>query len=390
MNYKERIILLSNNLLSGILNSIYFVYPSFYHFNSSIYFFIVFISYFGSILSSIIFGNIKVNGNNYIKWSLVGIAGPLLSILFLFYPNTYLYIFSYLLFSFTYYSTYFVFLLYYKDVKLNFYFNIYWTIGEIIPQISLLFVSIMLNLYIISILLLLSILVVLSREIYMFLFTEAYELNLLVKIDKIFSQIDHDISNFGTLVPLFEGLLYPINIRKLKFGYIELYNFFVLIGFSLVWSSLVFLVDKINLGNIYPLLLFINGLYTSIFYKIYKRTINNNNVNIGILSRLSMGVILIIFSVIYSVLSIPINGIIMTVLFILAAYSWTMFQFFFDNFIIIKYPEKFGNVYFFRNLGGMFGSIILLFISLFNGLILSLAILGISIFFFRSYFKKVI
>lgn len=115
--------------------------------------------------------------------------------------------------------------MYYKDVKLNFYFNIYWTIGEIIPQISLLFVSIMLNLYIISILLLLSILVVLSREIYMFLFTEAYELNLLVKIDKIFSQIDHDISNFGTLVPLFEGLLYPINIRKLKFGYIELYNF---------------------------------------------------------------------------------------------------------------------------------------------------------------------
>ncbi|MFP3167086.1 MAG: hypothetical protein RXQ68_01525 [Candidatus Nanopusillus sp.] len=385
MNYKEKIIIISNNLVGGMLNSLFFVYPYYFNFPSSVYFSLVAISYIGSIISSAIFGNVKINDKNYINISMIGVIGPLLTSILLVYPNIYLLILSFLLFTITYSSTYFSFLLYYKDVSLNFYFNIYWTFGEVIPQIFLLFLSIIYNIYIVSIILLLSIMVIMYRKLYLFLFSSAYELDLLERIDKMFSVAENNIDKFGALYPIFEGLVFPMNIKKLRIGYLELYNLFVLIGFSLVWTSLVYSVNIFSLSIIFPFLLFINGLYTSILYKIYKREINFENIKIGILSRFLIGII-ILLSLILSLSKIY-NAIILLILFILAAFSWTMFQYFFDNYIILNYPQKFGNVYLFRNLGGTIGSLLLYYISVQYGLFLSFIILGIS-FFFLNYVLK--
>ncbi|BFI73056.1 hypothetical protein YN1_0430 [Nanoarchaeota archaeon] len=387
MNYKEKTLLIGNNLFGGILNSLYFIYPSYFNFPSSIYFSLVAISYIGSLLSSVIFGNLKINEKNYIPIGSIGIIGPLLSTLLLIFPNELIFIISYFLFNFTYYSTYFSFLLYYKDVKLNFYFNIYWTIGSVIPQISSLILSIMYNLYLVAFLFLISIIIVLSRNLYLFLFTDKYQLNLLENIDKIFSIAESNINNFGSLYPLFEGLVFPINIKKLRIGYLEIYNLFVLIGFSLVWSSLVYSVDKFSLSFIYPFLLFINGIYTSILYKLYKRNISFRNIKIGIVSRFLIGIILFITILIYIHNQI-INAIILLILFILAAFSWTMFQYFFDNYIINNFPQKFGNIYFFRDIGGAIGSLLLYIVPVSYGLILSFLILSISTFFFNYALKS--
>ncbi|MCG2868824.1 MAG: hypothetical protein L7H07_02005 [Candidatus Nanopusillus sp.] len=385
MNYKEKIILISNNLVGGMLNSLFFVYPYYFNFPSNVYYSLISISYIGSIISSAIFGNIRINEKNYINIAMIGVIGPLLSSLLLIYPNIYLLILSFFLFNITTSSTYFSFLLYYRDVSLNFYFNIYWTFGEIIPQISLIFLSLIYNIYIVFILLLLSTLIIIYRKLYLFLFSSAYELNLLKKIDKMFSIAENNIDKFGTLYPIFEGLIFPLNIKKLRIGYLELYNLFVLIGFSLVWASLVYSVNVFSLSTIFPFLLFINGLYTSILYKIYKREINFRNIKIGIFSRFFIGII-ILLSLIFSLSKIY-NAIILTVLFILAAFSWTMFQYFFDNYIILNYPQKFGNIYLFRNLGGAIGSLLLYYISVQYGLFLSFIILGIS-FLFLNYVLK--
>jgi len=385
MNYKEKIIIISNNLVGGMLNSLFFVYPYYFNFPSSVYYSLVAISYIGSIISSAIFGNIKINEKNYINIAMIGIIGPFLSSIILIYPNVYLLILSFFLFSITYSSTYFSFLLYYKDVSLNFHFNIFWTFGEIIPQISLLFISLIYNIYIVAILLLLSIMIITYRKLYLFIFSSAYELNLLERIDKMFSVAENNIDKFGVIYPIFEGLVFPLNIKKLRIGYLELYNLFVLIGFSLVWTSLVYSVNIFSLSIIFPFLLFINGLYTSILYKIYKREINFRNIKIGILSRFLIGII-ILLSLILS-LSKIFNAIVLLILFILAAFSWTMFQYFFDNYIILNYPQRFGNVYLFRNLGGAIGSLLLYYISVQYGLFFSFIILGIS-FFFLNYVLK--
>ncbi|WP_231434331.1 hypothetical protein [Candidatus Nanopusillus massiliensis] len=122
-----------------------------------------------------------------------------------------------------------------------------------------------------------------------------------------------------------------------------------------------------------------------ILYKIYKREINFRNIKIGIFSRFFIGII-ILLSLIFSLSKIY-NGIILTVLFILAAFSWTMFQYFFDNYIILNYLQKFGNIYLFRNLGGAIGSLLLYYISVQYGLFLSFIILGIS-FLFLNYVLK--
>ncbi len=45
MNYKEKIILISNNLVGGILNSLFFVYPFYFNFPSNIYYSLISISY---------------------------------------------------------------------------------------------------------------------------------------------------------------------------------------------------------------------------------------------------------------------------------------------------------------------------------------------------------
>jgi hypothetical protein len=385
MNYKEKIIIISNSLFGGMLNSLFFVYPYYFNFSSNIYYSLVAISYIGSILSSAIFGNIKINEKNYINIAMIGIIGPLLSSILLIYPNVYLLILSFLLFTITTSSTYFSFLLYYKDVSLNFHFNIYWTFGEIVPQISLLFLSLIYNIYIVAILLVLSIMIIIYRKLYLFIFSSAYELNLLERIDKMFSIAENNIDKFGAIYPIFEGLIFPMNIKKLRIGYLELYNLFVLIGFSLVWTSLVYSVNIFSLSTIFPFLLFINGLYTSILYKIYKREINFGNIKIGILSRFLIGII-ILLSLILSLSKIY-NAIVLLMLFILAAFSWTMFQYFFDNYIILNYPQRFGNVYLFRNLGGAIGSLLLYYISVQYGLFLSFIILGIS-FFFLNYVLK--
>jgi hypothetical protein len=385
MNYKEKIIIISNSLVGGMLNSLFFVYPYYFNFPSNIYYSLISISYIGSIISSVIFGNIKINEKNYINNAMIGVIGPLLSSILLIYPNIYLLILSFLLFSITTSSTYFSFLLYYKDVSLNFHFNIYWTFGEIIPQISLLFLSLIYNIYIVAILLLLSIMIIIYRKLYLFIFSSAYELNLLERIDKMFSVAENNIDKFGAVYPIFESLIFPLNIKKLRIGYLELYNLFVLIGFSLVWTSLVYSVNMFSLSIIFPFLLFINGLYSSILYKIYKREINFRKIKIGILSRFLIGII-ILLSLLLSLSKIY-NAIIILILFILAAFSWTMFQYFFDNYIILNYPQKFGNIYLFRNLGGTIGSLLLYYISVQYGLFLSFIILGIS-FFFLNYILK--
>jgi len=385
MNYKEKIIIISNSLVGGMLNSLFFVYPYYFNFPSNVYYSLVAISYIGSIISSAIFGNIKINDKNYINIAMIGIIGPLLSSIILIYPNVYLLILSFLLFTITYSSTYFSFLLYYKDVSLNFHFNIFWTFGEIIPQISLLFLSLIYNIYIVSILLLLSIMIIIYRKLYLFIFSSAYELNLLERIDKMFSVAENNIDKFGVIYLISEGLIFPLNIKKLRIGYLELYNLFVLIGFSLVWTSLIYSVNIFSLSTIFPFLLFINGLYASILYKIYKREINFRNIKIGILSRFLIGII-ILSSLILSLSKIY-NAILLLILFILAAFSWTMFQYFFDNYIILNYPQRFGNVYLFRNLGGAIGSLLLYYISVQYGLFLSFIILGIS-FFFLNYILK--
>jgi hypothetical protein len=385
MNYKEKIIIISNSLLGGMLNSLFFVYPYYFNFSSNVYYFLVSISYIGSIICSAIFGNIKINEKNYINIAMIGIIGPLLSSMLLIYPNIYLLILSFFLFTITYSSTYFSFLLYYKNVSLNFYFNIYWTFGQIIPQILLIFISIIYNIYIIAILLLLSIIIIVHRKLYLFLFSSAYELDLLERIDKMFLIAENNIDKFGTIYPIFEGLIFPLNIKKLRIGYLELYNLFVLIGFSLIWTSLVYSVNIFSLSTIFPFLLFINGLYTSILYRIYKREINFRNIKIGILSRFLVGII-ILLSLMISLSKIY-NAIIILILFTLAAFSWTMFQYFFDNYIILNYPQKFGNVYLFRNLGGTIGALLLYYISVQYGLFLALIILGIS-FFFLNYVLK--
>jgi len=82
------------------------------------------------------------------------------------------------------------------------------------------------------------------------------------------------------------------------------------------------------------------------------------------------------------------NAMVLLVLFILAAFSWTMFQYFFDNYIILNYPQKFGNIYLFRNLGGAIGSLLLYYISVQYGLFLSFIILGISFFFLNHVLKN--
>ncbi|MGC9133464.1 MAG: hypothetical protein ACP5GJ_03645 [Nanopusillaceae archaeon] len=386
MNYKEKIILIANNLFGSFLNSLYFIYPSYFNFPSSIYFSLVAISYISSLISSVFFGNLKINEKNYLTISMIGVIGPFLSIFFLLIPNPILFILSYFLFNFTYYSTYFSFLLYYKDVQLNFYFNIYWTFGSIILQFSSLILSIFYNLYLVAILFLISIIIILSRNIYLFLFTEKYEINLLEKIDKLFSIAEGNIEKFGSLHPFYEGLIFPINIKKIKIGFLELYNLFVLIGFSLIWSSLVYSVNLFSLSFIYPSLLFINGIYSSILYRIYKRSISFKNIKIGIISRLLMGIVLFIIMILL-LSNKTISAIILTLLFILAAFSWTMFQYFFDNYIINYYPQKFGNIYFFRNIGGAIGSLLLYIISLQYGLIISFLILSISIFFLNYTLK---
>jgi len=199
-----------------MLNSLFFVYPYYFNFSSSVYYSLVAISYIGSIISSAIFGNIKINEKNYINIAMIGVIGPLLSSILLFYPNIYLLIISFLLFTITYSSTYFSFLLYYKDVGLNFHFNIYWTFGEIIPQISLLFLSLIYNIYIVSIILLLSIIVIMYRKLYLFLFSSAYELNLLERIDKMFLVAENNIDKFGAIYPIFEGLIFSTEYKKVK------------------------------------------------------------------------------------------------------------------------------------------------------------------------------
>jgi hypothetical protein len=386
MNSKEKIIILSNSLLGGMLNSLFFVYPYYFNFPSNVYYFLVSISYIGSIISSAIFGNIKINEKNYTNIAMIGIIGPLLSSMLLIYPNIYLLMLAFLLFTITYPSTYFSFLLHYKDVSLNFYFNIYWTFGQIIPQILLIFISIIYNVYIVSILLILSTIVILHRKLYLFLSSSTHELDLLERIDKMFSVAEKNIDKFGVIYPIFEGLVYPLNIKKLRIGYLELYSLFVLVGFSLVWASLVYSVNIFSLSMIFPFLLFINGLYTSILYKIYKREINFRNIRIGILARFLMGVI-ILLSLALSLSEIY-NAMILLVLFILAAFSWTMFQFFFDNYIILNYPQKFGNIYLFRNIGGAIGALLLYTISVQYGLFLAFIILGISFFFLNHVLKN--
>jgi hypothetical protein len=338
------------------------------------------------MISSAIFGNIKINEKNYTNIAMIGIIGPLLSSILLIYPNIYLLMLAFLLFTITYPSTYFSFLLHYKDVSLNFYFNIYWTFGQVIPQILLIFISIIYNVYIVSILLIISTIVILHRKLYLFLSSSTHELNLLERIDKMFSVAEKNIDKFGVIYPIFEGLVYPLNIKKLKIEYLELYSLFVLVGFSLVWASLVYSVNIFSLSMIFPFLLFINGLYTSILYKIYKREINFRNIRIGILARFLMGVI-ILLSLALSLSEIY-NAMILLVLFILAAFSWTMFQFFFDNYIILNYPQKFGNIYLFRNIGGAIGALLLYTISVQYGLFLAFIILGISFFFLNHVLKN--
>ena len=386
MNIKEKIIILSNSLFGGMLNSLFFVYPYYFNFPSNVYYFLVSISYIGSMISSAIFGNIKINEKNYTNIAMIGIIGPLLSSMLLIYPNIYLLMLAFLLFTITYPSTYFSFLLHYKDVSLNFYFNIYWTFGQIIPQIFLIFISIIYNVYIVTILLIISTIVILHRKLYLFLFSSTHELDLLERIDKMFSVAEKNVDKFGVIYPIFEGLVYPLNIKRLKIGYLELYSLFVLVGFSLVWASLVYSVNIFSLSMIFPFLLFINGLYTSILYKIYKREINFRNIKIGILARFLMGVI-ILLSLALSLSEIY-NAMILLVLFILAAFSWTMFQFFFDNYIILNYPQKFGNIYLFRNIGGAIGALLLSTISVQYGLFLAFIILGISFFFLNHVLKN--
>ena len=386
MNSKEKIIILSNSLLGGMLNSLFFVYPYYFNFPSNVYYFLVSISYIGSIISSAIFGNIKINEKNYTNIAMIGIIGPLLSSMLLIYPNIYLLMLAFLLFTITYPSTYFSFLLHYKDVSLNFYFNIYWTFGQIIPQILLIFISIIYNIYIVSILLILSTIIILHRKLYLFLFSSTHELNLLERIDKMFSVAEKNIDKFGVMYPIFESLVYPLNIKKLRIGYLELYSLFVLVGFSLVWASLVYSVNIFSLSIIFPFLLFINGLYASILYKIYKREINFRNIKIGILTRFLMGII-ILLSLALSLSEIY-NAMILLVLFVLAAFSWTVFQFFFDNYIILNYPQKFGNIYLFRNMGGAIGALLLYIISIQYGLFLAFIILGISLFFLNHVLKN--
>jgi len=386
MNGKEKIIIISNSLLGGMLNSLFFVYPYYFNFPSNIYYFLIFISYIGSIISSAIFGNIKINEKNYINIAMIGIIGPFLSSMLLIYPNIYLLMLAFLLFIITYSATYFSFLLRYKDVSLNFYFNIYWTFGQIIPQILLIFISVVYSIYIVSILLILSTIIILHRKLYLFLYSSTYELDLLERIDRIFSVAEKNIDKFGVIYPIFEGLIYPLNIKKLRIGYLELYSLFVLVGFSLVWASLVYSVNRFSLSMIFPLLLFINGLYTSILYKIYKREINFRNIKIGILARFLIGII-ILLSLALSLSEIY-NVMILLVLFILAAFSWTMFQFFFDNYIILNYPQKFGNIYLFRNMGGAIGALLLYTISVQYGLFLAFIILGISFFFLNHVLKN--
>jgi len=386
MNSKEKIIIISNSLLGGILNSLFFVYPYYFNFSSNVYYFLVSISYIGSIISSAIFGNIKINEKNYINIAMIGIIGPLLSSMLLIYPNIYLLILAFFLFTITYPSTYFSFLLRYKDVSLNFYFNIYWTFGQIILQILLIFISIVYSIYIVSILLIISIIIILHRKLYLFLYSSTYELDLLEKIDRIFSVAEKNIDKLGVIYPIFEGLIYPLNIKKLRIGYLELYNLFVLVGFSLVWASLVYSVNIFSLSMIFPFLLFINGFYTSILYKIYKREINFRNIKIGILVRFLMGII-ILLSLALSLSEIY-NAMILLVLFILAAFSWTMFQFFFDNYTILNYPQKFGNIYLFRNIGGAIGALLLYILSVQYGLFLAFIILGISFFFLNNALKN--
>ncbi|MGB9674817.1 MAG: hypothetical protein ACPLX8_01655, partial [Nanopusillaceae archaeon] len=75
-------------------------------------------------------------------------------------------------------------------------------------------------------------------------------------------------------------------------------------------------------------------------------------------------------------------------LYILAAFSWVMFQFYFDNYILVNHPTKFGNVFFFRNLGGLIGSLLLTFASRFHLLIFSIVILSISLF-LMDYFLRI-
>jgi len=386
MNYKEKIIIISNSLVGGMLNSLFFVYPYYFNFSSNVYYSLISISYIGSIISSAIFGNIKINEKNYTNIAMIGIIGPLLSSMLLIYPNIYLLMLAFLLFTITYSATYFSFLLRYKDVSLNFYFNIYWTFGQIIPQILLIFISVIYSIYIVSIILLLSIIIIMYRKLYLFLFSSAYELDLLERIDRMFSVAENNIDKFGATYSIFEGLIYPLNIKKLRIGYLELYNLFVLVGFSLIWASLVYSVNIFSLSMIFPFLLFINGLYTSILYKIYKREIDFRKIKIGILSRFLVGIV-ILLSLILSLSKIY-NAMILLMLFILAAFSWTMFQYFFDNYIILNYPQKFGNIYLFRNLGGTIGSLLLYYISVQYGLFLSFIILGISFFFLNHVLKN--
>ncbi len=374
---KEELIILINSFFGGIINGVMFVYINNFNLPNILYTVLVFSSYFGSILSSLIFGSIVINNKNYINISLFGIFGPFISIILLLSYDPILYVLSLFIFNSTHLATYFAFLRYYLDVKINFKFSLYLTIGLAASQIFLLFLDIIFIIYLLIVAYLVFFVIYLAKNRNKELISEIY---LLERIDNALDKLEASLVQFS----IFESNNFPFKFKDIKIDNILLYNLFVLLGYSILWTTLVNFTNFVNLGSFYPLFLFINNLFTVILYKIYPNTLDLKKIIIGFILRAIIGIFIIGFLMV-KLSDMKYMIIFVSILYILTSISWTLFQYFFDMYILKYNPEKFGRISLFRNVGGLFGSLFYLsFKDLFLASIIGIFFIFLSIIWFDA------
>ena len=347
---RRYILLLTSALFSSIISSFLYIYIKYLNFPEYFYSVLIAIPSLAAIFSAITYGHLKYTKENYFNYVLFGIFGTLLSTyIYVFYKDPFIYIINTFLFNFSATVAYYAIIKYTKDVKMNFYNAIFTLIGYLIVYLLVLIYTNLDFLFILFFIahfigfLVVTILVA-KNLILNIIETLKKEIGILNIVDTILASVEEKVNKE------LERYVPDIRLNEIKIERISLINFIAVIGFSSIYTKVVYLVNTYNLTNMFPIFFLISSGIGALAFLIPPKE-NIKLSSLGMLIRIFVGILILL--VLFNIINIQSYSLAFFILlFILIPLSWNLFVLYADNFILKVREELFSSVYFFRNLAG--------------------------------------
>lgn len=380
MNIEKRLVII-NGIISSIASTLILIFITKYKLPD--YFIGIYFSLqaLTPILSSLFLSIIKIDNRNFLDLAYLGVLGPYISIVFFIDPNISNLLLSIFLLNFLSGFTLYSITIAKGTTKYYFYNAVSQSVGAFI---SFFLFNLNFLLYVSLISIVFSfIILIFSIEYFKIMITEFYDAvkkgyGVLYYVDKLNEYIKNVYSDEGMIKSFFD-------LKNIKLGKLEFFNFLILIAYSSIWTSIAVYVKNVGLMQIYLLATSMNLLSSGILYKLLENNKNTYLVKTGILIRSFLGILVLLF--IFKIINISSYDFLVIFLLILASISWVFFQYIQDKIILEKYGYRLGSINLFRNIGGTIGPLISSFIGISISTMFAIFILMFALFLFN--FEKV-